>query len=112
MQMNERNGKERNGKERKENGRKGKERNGKGRRRTHKDGWAKHSVNFVFVSLSASIPNSLMLILFCNYELIKKLILTVVHFFADDVWKYVEFGIFEIKNREDGGLDFNLYLHL
>ena len=53
-----------------------------------------------------------MLILFCNYELVKKLILTVVHFFADDVWKCVEFGIFEIKNRKDGGLDFNSYHHL
>ena len=77
MQMKDRNGKERKenrrkgkeikweGKERKWKERKGKERkkrkemerkerNGKGSRRTHKDGWAKHSINFVFVSLSVS----------------------------------------------------------
>ena len=47
-----------------------------------------------------------MLILFCNYELIKKLILTVVHHFDDDVWKYVEFGIFEIKKPERRWLGF------
>ena len=50
----ERKEKEWEGKERKWKERNGKERNGKGRRRTHKDGWAKHSINFVFVSQSVS----------------------------------------------------------
>ena len=45
-------GKKMEGKERKEIERKG--RKGKGWRRTHKDGLAKHSIDFVFVSLSVS----------------------------------------------------------